>query len=619
MLRAVVLGFALLIPGFLYADETAKAERIAPPCSDLEKGFPSCEIPKADKKKARTLYEQGVKLARKKQFDAALEKMNAARAISPLDQVYTRAVRTLEEQVATAEVRKGNQAMQGGDAGTALGAFRRAVELDPTDEYAQQRLRDALPGPDELPGTALRDEPHEIRLEPAPGARSFEFKGSSPEAVEQFAKLFGIATTVQEQGLIPRTVRMKLDSVDWQTGSQILQKLCKVLIIPMGAHEARLADDTEENRRDLTRMTLKTFYGLGGNSAQELTELTTALRVLFDLRFINANPAQGSIVIRAPQQTMDAVAEFLDYIEDGPPTVMLEIRVFEISSTFTRELGISAPNDFTIFNVPSELNSLVSSSSYQQILAALESSGQAVNATTILAALLASASSTSTASPLTQPFAVFGGGKTLSGVTIPSTTLHFSKSDSLARTVDDVLLRAEHGKSATMKVGERYPIVSSQFSATSATSSLLSSLGISTASTTAIPSPQFSYEDLGLVLKTTPQVHGKLVSMDYELTIRALGATQSNGLPLLTNREMKGTISTDDGQGVVIAGLLEKDESKAIDGIPGLSALPGMGNAFSVTTKQHTNDELLVVVTPHIVSARTSTGSYILMPTNVPK
>jgi Flp pilus assembly secretin CpaC len=272
-----------------------------------------------------------------------------------------------------------------------------------------------------------------------------------------------------------------------------------------------------------------------------------------------------------------------------------------------------------VFNVTSEINSLVSSSSYQQIVSALEASGQTVNATTILAALLASASSTSS-SVLSQPFGVFGGGLTLTGVTIPSTTFHFSRNNSLARTVDDVLLRAGHGKAATMKVGERYPIVSSQFSATSATSSILSALGLNTsAGTTSIPSPQFSYEDLGLVLKATPQVHGKLVSLDYELTLRALGATQSNGLPLLTNREMKGTISTNDGEGVVIAGMVEKDEIRAINGYPGLSSVPGLGSAFSADTKEHSTDELLVVVTPHITSGRTTNGSYLHIPTNVPK
>jgi type II secretory pathway component GspD/PulD (secretin) len=387
----------------------------------------------------------------------------------------------------------------------------------------------------------------------------------------------------------------------------------------MGAHEVLLANDTEDNRRDLTKMTLRTFYALGGSTPQELNELMQALRVLFDLRYVTPNVAQGSIVIRAPQQTMDAVTKFLEYLSDDRPTVMLEVKVFEVSTTFTRELGISAPNDFTIFNVTTEINNLVSSGTYQSIVAALSASGQPINATTILAALLASSSSTSS-SVLAQPFGTFGGGLTLTGVTIPSTTVHFSGTNSLARTVEDVLLRAGQGKAATLKVGERYPLVSAQFSATSASSSLLSSLGLGTTTSTAsIPSPQFSYEDLGLVLKATPQVHGTLVSLEYELAVRSLGTTQANGLPLLNNRESKGTISTEDGAPVVIAGLLEKDETASINGIPVVSMIPVLGRAFSVETKEHAADELLVVVTPHITFGQNRTGAYIRVPMNNPK
>jgi Flp pilus assembly secretin CpaC len=298
---------------------------------------------------------------------------------------------------------------------------------------------------------------------------------------------------------------------------------------------------------------------------------------------------------------------------------MLEIKVFQISSTFTKDLGTTVPNQFTVFNVPTELTNLVSSSSYSQIVAALQAAGQPVNATTILAGLLASSSSTSTSSPLGQPFVTFGGGASLTGVTVPSTTLNFSVNRSMARTVDDVMLRAGHGKAATLKVGERYPIVSSQFSASSATSSLLSSLGINTGTTTSVPSPQFTYEDVGLTLKATPQVHGKLVSLEYELTLRSLGAIQTNGLPLLTNREMKGTISTDDGEPVVIAGLVDKGEMASISGFPVVSLIPILGQAFTATTKEKTYDELLVVMTPHITAGRSGSGSYVPVPMNVPK
>ena len=107
----------------------------------------------------------------------------------------------------------------------------------------------------------------------------------------------------------------------------------------MSEHQVLLANDTEENRRDLTPMSLRTFYSMGGSTPPELTELTTALRVLFDLRFITPNASQGTIVIRAPQQTMDAIHDFLEYLQDDQPTVMLEMKVFQVSTTLTQGAG----------------------------------------------------------------------------------------------------------------------------------------------------------------------------------------------------------------------------------------------------------------------------------------
>jgi tetratricopeptide (TPR) repeat protein len=628
MLRAALLALALLIPGVLNADdEPAKSPAMLDGntgllCSDYQKHFPSCGLSKTENKKARLLYQKAMRFAKEQEMEEALKAMREVRAISPKDAVYAGAEKAVEEKIIALKMREGNQAMQRGDAKAALEAFRRAAELDPTNDYALQRLHDALPAPEDISKMRLAEEPGETRLKPKPGVQSFEFRGNSNEFLQQFTKAFGI-TGVVDEGLMPRSLRtVKLDNVNWEDGSAIVSRVCKVLMIPLSDNQVLLANDTEENRRDLVPMTLRTFYAFGSGTQQELTDLVTALRVMFDLRYITPNAKAGTIVVRAPQSTMDAVTKFLDYLQADPPSVMLEVKIFQISTAFTRDLGASVPNDFAVFNVTSEINKLVNSGTYSQIVAALQASGQTVNATTILAALLASASSLgSSGSPLSQPFGTFGGGLTLTGVTIPSTGLNFLVSRSMTRTVDDVTLRAVHGKAATLKVGERYPIVNTQFATSSATSSLLSSLGISTAAATAasVPTPQFSYEDLGLTLKATPQVHGKLVSVEYELTIRSLGATQVNGLPLLTNRDMKGTISTDDGESVVIAGMVDKGEIASINGIPLLSSIPGVGNAFSVASKEKSMDELLVVITPHISSGGGGTGSYIRVPMNVPK
>jgi tetratricopeptide (TPR) repeat protein len=623
MLRAALLAVALLYSGFAPAEKTPataqKAGDAEQPCSDYEHSFPSCGISKAERNQATQHYKQGLKQAKRGKFEDALKETEAALKLSPRDVVYNAAVKELKEKVAAESLREGNQAVLNGDSGGALKAFRRAVEVAPDNDYAQQRLRDAFPAPEVSSFARLEIESGETRLKPDSGTRSFDFKGSSPELLAQFTKAFGV--TAEQQGLTPRTLRLKLDNVGWETGANIVAHLCKVLFIPLDEHRVLIANDTDENRRELTRMVLRTFKVHGGDgSAQSLTDLTTALRVLFDLRFITPNPAQQTIVVRAPQPTMDAVAEFLEGMNQLQPTVMLEIKVFQVSSSFTRDLGYDAPTAFTVFNVGTELNNLKNSSAYQEAIAALQASGQTVNAQTILAALLASSGFSS--SLLSQPFATFGGGITLSAVTIPSTSLHFSGNRSLARTVDQILLRAADGKAATMKIGERYPIVNIQYAASNTTSSLLNSLGISTGAVAGatVPSPQVNYEDIGLVLKTTPHVHGSLVSLEYEMTMRALGATQSNGLPLITNREIRGTISTDDDTPVVIAGMVDKDETRSMTGYPVISSIPILGQALSIENKEYNYDELLVVMTPHVVHARSEgTNNWIRVPTNVPK
>jgi type II secretory pathway component HofQ len=67
--------------------------------------------------------------------------------------------------------------------------------------------------------------------------------------------------------------------------------------------------------------------------------------------------------------------------------------------------------------------------------------------------------------------------------------------------------------------------------------------------------------------------------------------------------------------------MVDNNQMASINGIPLLSAIPVLGNAFSVATKMKTVDELLVVVTPHIGSGTVGrgSGSYIRVPTRVPK
>ena len=122
--------------------------RARSPVRITRRDFLPAVFPRRTRKKQRRSTSKGKSWLGKKQFDAALQKVKAARAISPLDTVYAigsrrRSRRRWPPRRCARAIRRCWPAI----ADAALAAFRRAAEIDPTNEYAQQRLHDALPAP----------------------------------------------------------------------------------------------------------------------------------------------------------------------------------------------------------------------------------------------------------------------------------------------------------------------------------------------------------------------------------------------------------------------------------------------------------------------------------------
>ncbi len=191
-------------------------------------------------------------------------------------------------------------------------------------------------------------------------------------------------------------------------------------------------------------------------------------------------------------------------------------------------------------------------------------------------------------------------------------TLNLNLNSSDTRELDAVELRLADGQDETIKSGSRYPILTASYSGlatsgvnipgltTAGTSSGLSSLLSPTSgSTTQIP--QIQYQDIGLTLKTTPQVmRSGDVALTLDLKITALSGAVSNGIPVLDNRSYSGVITLKENEGAVLMSELDKQESVALSGTPGLTEIPGMNNLTSKNT-QSDYATLLVVLTPHLI------------------
>jgi general secretion pathway protein D len=338
------------------------------------------------------------------------------------------------------------------------------------------------------------------------------------------------------------------------------------------------------------------------------------LRTLFEIRFAAVDPTAQTLTVRADSRTLDAVTQFLQALKDQLPEVVFQVDVFEVSRSFTRAIGASVPSQFQVFNVPTEIQSLTASGgSSQSLINQLVSSGLINQANTTAVAGLIAQLLGSQNSLLSQPFALFGGGATLSALTIPAASFNFSRDLSSIQMLQSMTLRASQGTAAIMKIGERYPVLNSTYAPIYNSPAISQILGNQSY---IAPFPAVSYEDIGFNLKATPIIrHDNSVSIKLEMQIRSLGTQTVNGIPTINNQEFNGFISAKDGESIIAASNITKSESRTLQGYSLLTSVPGLADRNT----QETDDELMIVLTTHVVSANPEAGPFILLPNTMPR
>src|SRR5262249_27887742 len=159
-----------------------------------------------------------------------------------------------------------------------------------------------------------------------------------------------------------------------------------------------------------------------------------------------------------------------------------------------------------------------------------------------------------------QGVLAFGGGKTLIGIGIQSTSLIAQLSRSTEKILLDTELRSLSGQKATIHIGQKYPIITGGYGTAT----------IASGQSGITPAPSFTYQDLGLSLTATPFVHNsKDVSLDVEAQFQVLTGQSINGLPIISNKSMKNITRLKFGEWAIIGGLMNAHEARIVAGLAG--------------------------------------------------
>ena len=584
----------------VFAADSTPRPRSSLCASSLHLG-PSCEVPSKDLKAAKAAFERGLKLERSQRLEEAFEHFKKASQLVPGDIDFATARETARQQLVFEHLELGNRALAADEEVEALAEFQSALTLDPDNQFAHQRMVDAVAEsqPKLASAPQVVANSGEVQIEPAPVHADFHFHGDSRELFEDIGKTYGIRTMIDES-VASRRVGFDIQNVDFFTALRVAGEVTKTFWSAIDEKQILVVNDTPENHREFDRMAARTFY-VPANSPQELNDLGNALRTLFDIRFISPRPSGNTIAVRAPQRALDAATELIKSLDISRPQVALDLRLYQISRQLTRNLGLHIPNNFRLINIPAGALAALGGQNIQQLINQLIANGGINQAgSTAISALLAQLEGQQN-SIFSQPLATFGGGKTLMGLSLDQLTATLQMNESTVKGLEHAILRAAAGQESAFHVGSRYPILNASFAPVFNSPAIAQVIG--NQSFTA-PFPSFSYEDLGLSIKAKPQVHGTSdVSLELELEVRSLGGTSLNGVPVLNNRQFKGAISLKDGEPAVVASSISRTEQRSLSGIPGFGEIPLLNKITASNTLEDDSDELLLVITPHIVSA----------------
>ena len=580
---------------------------------------------KPDPQQAERAYIAGARALVRQDLATAQAEFSRASTLDSLHREYSIALALVRERRITALIQQAAKARITNHPDQANTFLAEARIIDPTSELIQQHTDPGKAEPFIASGAHIQPTADAtfagpIQLTPTPGTQGIHLRGDVRQVVTQAANLYGIKTVFDEQPA-SQPIRVDLDDVPYTQAMPILLGMNHLFGVPLDSKTLFIAKDTPENRTRLERLVEEIVYVPGSTTAQ-LNELSNIVKNVFDVKQVQVSPGQGTLLIRAPEATIKAANYTLADLVDGGAEVMLQIQLISVDKSHSRNTGANAPNSVGAFSVAGEAQSIVSQN--QSAVAALISSGGYVPTGNYVKDTLAEAgllvlSGVVTDAKLSGLLGTFGGGLTLFGVNYGgNAAFNLSLNSSDSRALDDITVRVGDRQTTTLRVGSKYPITTSTYSSgiSSATSSLLAGKTINgvpastllqqylgnSASTTV---PMVQYEDLGITLKTQPNVmKSGLVSLHVDLKLEALTGVSANGIPVLTSRAFTSDITVAEGTTAVMLSDLSSTEAASINGIPGISDLPSFREAAAENLRDRNSSELVLLITPHLVRRR---------------
>jgi general secretion pathway protein D len=542
--------------------------------------------PAADK--AKELYAKAQDAEARQNYETAFDFYKQAYDLKPKDLRYRAAYERVKFLAGASHVHRGQLLRDGGKLDEALAEFQKAMEIDPSSFIAQQEFRRTkdLINQATNPTQASAPPPSALRrrvlqsggpVELAPISNTpitLKLTEDTKVIYETVGKLAGI-NVLFDPDYTSRRIRIELNGVTLEEALEIIALESKTFWRPVTPNTIFVAQDNPAKRKELEQSVIKTFYLANLSQPTELQDIVNAMRTLLEVSRIQQLPSQQAIVVRGTPDQVALAQKLVDDLDKAKPEVIVEVAVMQVSKDRARTYGISPPTSATVA-LQSNLNNSTTTT------------GTGTNGNT-------ASVNTSTGTPNQINLNQIGNlNATDFTITIPPATATALLNDSNVKILQNPQIRALDGQKATLKIGDRVPVATGSFQP-----------GIGGVGINPLVNTQFQYLDVGVNIDVTPRVHqGREVTLKISIDISSVTSYQNIGgisQPVIGQRKIEHEMRLKEGEVSLMGGILEDQQTKSLTGIPGLANIPILKYLFSQTNTDHSENEIVFALIPHIV------------------
>ena len=550
--------------------------------------------------KGNQQYNAGSKAESVKDYDTALDEYNKALQSQPNNIEYQLKAARARFEAGQWHVDQGRHLLEQSNLELALMEFRKAAMIDPSSAVAAQEVQATLnlinakqgtpqsaapsgspsgSSPGSSPGPSPASEEPKLMAGPpqiTPLSRApinIKATNDAKAVFDVIGKAAGL-TVIFDADFTSRRISVELNNVTLEQALNIVALQSKAFWRPVTSNIIFVIPDQPQKRKDYEEEIVKTFYLKNTVLPQELTEIITSIRQLLDLRRVQQINAQNAIVIRDTPDRVLLAGKIIDDIDKAKPEVVIQVAIMQARTDRMRNVGITPGTSASATFSPSTT-------------ATTGTTGTTATTGTTIRSLI------------TDPH-VFTNGYS---VTLPGASASFLMTDTSTHIIDDPEIRVVDGQTAKLRIGDRVPVATGSFTA---------GVGATTTAVNALVNTQFQYLDVGVQVDVTPRIHpDHEISMKVSVVVSSVTGTSTIGgiaQPIISQRSIEHDIRLKDGEVNILGGLIERTDTNTVNGWPGFAKIPFFRYFFSGENVDHEENEVLIVLIPHIVRLPTLTA-----------